>query len=348
MIKKITKLRSQKGKDKIFENDFIYNQDKIYENFISWRYVRRDCSGRMHTDLISENVLKFQGHHHEKEIKRLVRFNLNNKLKYSALNTGEGFIDVFTKEVVQLNKEEKIHIGNFDSLRDYFVRNRANSSKIQENVSRLLDSHKFTYDGKKILYHECLDDDSQGFHIFTTENNISLLEKSNVWLADGTFYASPKNYTQVYIIHCLSFGKIFSTIYILMKTKTQKSYVSAFEKIKKLINKQPITMIIDYEIAVYNAISKVFNNVKISGCNFHFNQITTRFMIENKIIDVYRTNEHFRKYVKYLLILAYLPPAVVKNEFKKITEMKLNSFPYISILAFSNSISLKPIAYIRV
>ncbi|KAG0441405.1 hypothetical protein DMUE_1078 [Dictyocoela muelleri] len=102
-----------------------------------------------------------------------------------------------------------------------------------------------------------------------------------------------------------------------MKTKTQKSYISAFEEVSRLIKKHPVTMIIDYEIAVYNAISKVFYNTKISGCNFHFNQIITRFMIENKIIDIYKTNEHFKKIVRYLLILAYLPTNIVKSEFKK-------------------------------
>lgn len=48
-------------------------------------------------------------------------------------------------------------------------------------------------------------------------------------------------------------------------------------------------------------------------------------MIENKIIDIYKTNYNVRKYVKYLLVSLNLPTGVVKYEFaKKYLQPNLN------------------------
>ncbi|KAG0420574.1 hypothetical protein DMUE_6337, partial [Dictyocoela muelleri] len=80
--------------------------------------------------------------------------------------------------------------------------------------------------------------------------------------------------------------------------------------------------------SVYNAMSKVFPEVEIRGCNFHFNQIVVRFMIENKIIENYKNDLTFRKFVKYLLSLAYVPKQSVESEYKKINNIKKNKYEY--------------------
>ncbi|KAG0437105.1 hypothetical protein DMUE_3880, partial [Dictyocoela muelleri] len=107
---------------------------------------------------------------------------------------------------------------------------------------------------------------------FSTETNLQLLKKSNVWMADGTFHSSPKEFAQVYIIYCNSFDITIPAIYVLMKSKTENVYKIIFDKIKELINIGPKMFIIDFETSVYNAMSKVFPEVEIRGCNFHFNQ----------------------------------------------------------------------------
>ncbi|KAG0436781.1 hypothetical protein DMUE_4057, partial [Dictyocoela muelleri] len=149
---------------------------------------RRDCSGRIRTDLTCDNIIKFVDHYHEKELKRLVQLNLNKKLKDNALNTNDKFIDAFTKEILEFNDNDKDKVGNYESMRDYHTRLRLKKLHIGEFcITKLLDIYKFTFEGRKFLYHECLETDNNRFHIFITSKNISILEKSEVWLADGTF-----------------------------------------------------------------------------------------------------------------------------------------------------------------
>ncbi|KAG0440800.1 hypothetical protein DMUE_1484 [Dictyocoela muelleri] len=110
-----------------------------------------------------------------------------------------------------------------------------------------------------------------------------------------------------------------------MKSKTGSSYIEIFKKIKFLVKQSPEIFIIDYEMGIYNAINTVLDHTKLYGCNFHFNQIFIRFLNEQKIIDFYKNYKNFKIYVKYLLLLAFVPPDKIQEEFQKIEMLKQNN-----------------------
>ncbi|KAG0437873.1 hypothetical protein DMUE_3433, partial [Dictyocoela muelleri] len=123
--------------------------------------------------------------------------------------------------------------------------------------------------------------------MFYTDQNLEILSKSSYWLADGTFFVSPKKFSQLYIIHGIFFGEVVPLIYIFMKTKNQISYESIFNEINKLKIQCPNVFVIDFEIAVFNAISKIFPLTKINACNFHFNQLIVKFLKKNNLLKFY-------------------------------------------------------------
>ncbi|KAG0428311.1 hypothetical protein DMUE_5833 [Dictyocoela muelleri] len=135
-------------------------------------------------------------------------------------------------------------------------------------------------------------------------------------------YSYPKEYYQIYIIYCFSFNKFIPAAYFMMKSKTQNASTLIFTKISKMINNSPKLLIIDFEIAVFNVASYVFKNIEIRGCNFHFNQIIVKFMNINGLRMEYNRNSDFKKYVKYLSILAFIPENKVKIEYKKAKRFK--------------------------
>lgn len=75
---------------------------------------------------------------------------------------------------------------------------------------------------------------------------MKILGKCDVWLADGTFYSSPKGYRQMFIIHGYYFQKSLPLIYILMKEKTISIYSAIFSKLKSIIENQPKQIITDF------------------------------------------------------------------------------------------------------
>ncbi|KAG0441400.1 hypothetical protein DMUE_1081 [Dictyocoela muelleri] len=119
-----------------------------------------------------------------------------------------------------------------------------------------------------------------------------------------------------------------------MKSKSQKSYTEAFRKIFTFLKKGPDVFIIDFEIAVFNSIKTIFPNTKINGCNFHFNQLIVNFLKKNQLIGIYKVNEKFRKFVKYLLILSYVPKEKIEVEFEKIIAIKEDNNIYDIIIKY--------------
>ena len=94
---------------------------------------------------------------------------------------------------------------------------------------------------------------------------------------DGTFITT-KEFYQLLII--LFYDKLTKTkipaVYILTNNKYLNFYIKIFKKIKNLItiensvklNWKSIT--IDYESSLIESVNKVFNNIHIIGCMFHY------------------------------------------------------------------------------
>ncbi|KAG0437476.1 hypothetical protein DMUE_3664 [Dictyocoela muelleri] len=100
-----------------------------------------------------------------------------------------------------------------------------------------------------------------------------------------------------------------------MKSKTQETYKMIFMDIKEMINCSPKMLIMDFEISVFNAFRNVFPDIETRGCNFHFSKIVVKFMNENKILPFYKNEDNFKTFIKYLMILDFVPEEKAEEEF---------------------------------
>ncbi|KAG0437618.1 hypothetical protein DMUE_3591 [Dictyocoela muelleri] len=107
-------------------------------------------------------------------------------------------------------------------------------------------------------------------------------------------------------------------VYIFMKKRIENSYNSIFSYLKKVYNYQPENIIADFELASFNSLRKSFLLANISGCYFHFNQIIIRYLKKNKFLEIYKTNSYYKKFIKYMIFLAFVPHECVYAEFEKI------------------------------
>lgn len=159
-------------------------------------------------------------------------------------------------------------------------------------------------------------DEINGFLIFMTDIHEDYFLNSDVWMLDGTFRTSPKEYTQVLnIMGANLLDQTYLTVgHILLKSKKQADYSNALilflsQVVGSFKNLRVKIIISDFEKALLNAIRNTIDhyhlneelsrNIKIQGCLFHFSQCLiktfTKYYPKSKI-----TKE--KKIILYVLL----------------------------------------------
>ncbi|KAG0425952.1 hypothetical protein DMUE_6004, partial [Dictyocoela muelleri] len=154
--------------------------------------------------------------------------------------------------------------------------------------------------------------------IFFSEFQEKIIRKSTVWQFDGTFKSVPRNFSQLVTIYGEYMGKFYPLIYILLQTKTEDAYTSAFNKINEFICKSPEAIILDFEKSLMNGISNIFKASKLYGCNFHFGQMLWRRIQLEGLTNEYKNNENIRRILKKCFHLSIFPKNKIVEIFSKI------------------------------
>lgn len=248
-----------------------------------WRCTNRACSASIK---ISENhsvrVLHEAAHKCKPNVVKTEIIKTKNLCKEAAANTSTPMPQLF-EEVFQPKKD-----AGYDLLSAlpkfkhfsrslYIVRNRelnvpkTHFAKCEDVII------PFKYTDCFLLF----DDDSDPENriiAFCTETAREAVRNIRTYFSDGTFSSCCKPFYQLYCIHGdvrsdENFTNVVPLIYVLMPNKQERSYERLFIALKKnLPYWNPVTMIVDFEIAVINVIKKMFPHIKLQGCNFHFKQ----------------------------------------------------------------------------
>ncbi|KAG0436399.1 hypothetical protein DMUE_4247 [Dictyocoela muelleri] len=137
----------------------------------------------------------------------------------------------------------------YNTIRDKITRTRHKNNvtiitdDIPENV-------KHTFANEIFLQYDSGQEDVNRIVIFTTKTHLFHLSLAEHWSCDGTFYACPRQFLQIYSIHDSIKGQSFPLVYSLMKNKSEHSYERLFEIIKeKAPNSAPKYISIDFEMS---------------------------------------------------------------------------------------------------
>ena len=153
-------------------------------------------------------------------------------------------------------------------------------------------------DEKFILYHPVSADDLQALVMATRA--LQDLEKSDVWIMDGTFCVCPTEFSQVYSIHCpiqVSWGtEVMPLVYTIMPNRIADSYRTIFDILISAIQdlqldqnrmpnyKGPKRVLIDFETSVIKMFrsnhSPFGDHVELDGCLFHWIKCLVRKLQE--------------------------------------------------------------------
>ena len=147
--------------------------------------------------------------------------------------------------------------------------------KILTDVADIPESLKITHGGEEFLYYDSGSQDPEKLLIYATPSYLGVLEDSERWYCDGSFYTSRVVFYQVYTIHgevALTNTYIIPLVYALLPNKKQETYSRLF----KALNLSASSITIDFEIAVRNALKQISTDVQISFCYVHFCQSLLR------------------------------------------------------------------------
>lgn len=231
--------KSQKNKNILINDDFIYNFKKQNKESQLWTCRNRDCPGRL--KLFCNSEIQITPHNHQANPEDVLKHNIDISIKENAKNTTYSTRDVFSKIVLEKNlitqQKRKTIYNNINNA-------RKKELHLEEDSSIPLHL-KFTFNKEKFLFVER----ENKFKIFSTEKNLEYLQLSSQWITDGTFLAAPFGFEQVYILYGFIFKKCVPLVYIIMTSRTEEDYLEVLKEIKKkcrLINLQPLILTVKW------------------------------------------------------------------------------------------------------
>ena len=134
---------------------------------------------------------------------------------------------------------------------------------IPENIEqiKIVDEWSTCLDGSRFLeYHQKKSDDPSKpiMIIFTSDQCLKILSKSEKWQSDGTFQVvpKPKGFYQLYIIHGYYKFHLLPCVYALLSGKEENHYKSLILKLKEAslnasLELKPVYLMIDITIERY-------------------------------------------------------------------------------------------------
>lgn len=167
--------------------------------------------------------------------------------------------------------------------------------------------------------------------IFSSAKSIALIEenidiKDRFFVMDATFRVTPRGkFKQLLILHAKLGKKTFPIVYALMSRKTTEAYFNILKYVdEELLPLSGSGIIIDFEKAERQAISKLKTGIKIFGCFFHFCQALRRKLASmGQLFELVRNQEKVKNIFSQFQCLALLPAAEIEDSFKKLAKKAL-------------------------
>ena len=118
---------------------------------------------------------------------------------------------------------------------------------------------------EQFLIFESGQGDADRIFIFGTDQSLQLLSQSQNWFGDGTFKVCPQMFFQIYTIHAQISERFLPYIY-----KTEGTYARLFREVEQHVKNYPTDILMDFERAALNSVCRVYPNIELKGCFYHF------------------------------------------------------------------------------
>lgn len=314
---------TKRGKPAILYSGYRFSIKCINKNeTIRWICTNRSCPGAL---LTTNNFKVLQEKNHTcvpNEAKNDVDLCLH-KAKKRAREELLPIPKIYREELMQVKDaglDFVVEVPTLTSVKDRFYRARQKTLGV-----KCLPKKREEIIIPEPMQHLVLIDDGQEDRILVFSSDRGLLSQGSEFFMDGTFKSCCSLFDQLYTIH-VDLGssdvstRIVPAIYALLPDRKEATYRRLFTLLEKSSKFKPEKVHIDFERAAINALKQTFLEVKIKGCNFHFNQCLWRKVQELGLVTSYKENSTIREHVRMCAALAHLPKEYIPEAWLLIME----------------------------
>ena len=309
---------------------FVYVKKKNLANgVISYecelRRNKRECRAKI--EVAGNHVIGQRGTHtNAPDIGRPGALKIRQAMKRRALDTEEEPQQVMSQQLVDVTEEVAVKLPAPRTMKRAIRRQRqaaGNAPTVPRSRADLVlpEQYQQTTRREPFLQFDSGADD-QRILLFSTQENLNLLETANDWFADGTFKVVPELFFQLFTVHGLINNQIFPCIYALLPNKTQETYARLFREITRLRpGLSPQSVMIDYEAASRRALTMVFPDAAIKGCFYHLSQSVYRNVQNHGLKEAYSNDPDLSLKIRMLPAIAFVPVEDTARAFDDVVDV---------------------------
>lgn len=316
-------LKSQRGKDVLIHDGFIYNSDgQTKENTQRWRCRSRACRGALWIE--GDSIVKVKVHNHLVNEEEVGKLRILAKISDKATQTREASLDIICEEIAEIDTNLIQTMPKLKSIVDNINRKRNKIlGFVPSQIYDIPDNLKYDKKGNIFLRFDSGINDDNRYIIFFAKFKELRLQESKLILIDGTFKSCPSGFYQLVTIHGYILDKTFPFVYILFKTKRQEDYTRAFAQLQTILKLNVKIIITDFELGLVNAIKAVFPYSIQKGCYFHFSQAIWRKIQIYGFVQQYKTYGDFYTTIRKILSLAFIKKEHVYKVYRRYRKVLL-------------------------
>ena len=193
-------VKSQRGKLRLKHEVYLYCLLREKEGLKTWSCDKRQCKAIATT--FEDNVFTTREHLHEPDMKHSEQLKVLEKMEEKAATSNEQPRKIVQDTTATNTRECAVALSKCKSLARSIQRQRGwgNNPTTLKDVaipSELL----LTLRGESFSAYDSGSDDRERFLIFSTEQNLDLLEHTPQGHADGTFKCCPALFYQLFKVH---------------------------------------------------------------------------------------------------------------------------------------------------
>ncbi|KAI6651166.1 hypothetical protein LOD99_5517 [Oopsacas minuta] len=324
-------IKSQRGGDKLSESGFLFGVQGRVGDVTHWLCEQRGvCKARVHTKGMVV-VKRTNEHSHGPDEQAADCYEAKAGMKRKARESQDSTHHIVGESLQTASEGTAAKLPKLDSLKRTIQRQCASILAAPAQPTTLAElalpaAYQQTAKGEQFLLYDSGADDVHRFLIFATQHNLGMLQRSKIWLADGTFKTAPPLFAQVYVVHGLrggddpmKTGHLLPSLFVLLPNKTEAAYLRMWEQIRLLCSlAQPQQMLLDFEKGAITSFEHVWPNTVVKCCFFHLTQNIWRHVQSVGLQSAYTHDEELAMRIRRIPALAFARPADVPDLFDQV------------------------------
>lgn len=319
---------SEKGKRLLVVCGFKFCVGKILkDNTLYWRCVNKKtkCPAKLYTPTTNfECVLKYNLNHNHEPEENLERQKLSNCMKRKAASDPyERPSKIIHSELRQCGASvENITTNDLNLIRkNIYECRKSQVSTLPRNQDEVFCSLKnLSPKTSKDESFLMVNSEEHKIVIFSCRTNLHFLCSVETIFMDGTFNYCAKFFCQFFTLHGYKNGHYVPLVFCLLPSKKQLLYQNLFNLLTEKCAENhlilsPKNVVIDFEVAIHNAVTFTWPESTIVGCRFHLSQAWFRKLQALGLSTEYKNNTEIGKKLKYFFGLQFLEPNEVGDCF---------------------------------